>query len=196
MKTLQHLVLYALIIITGSLILCGDTTKPDIEGDDPDPVDLRSFIGTFEDWIPPKPNNGMPDTVVIGLKITEDSQPIDSTDSTFLLYSKELPNDNYLYKHSGTWRLAGSQLVLYGSYCEMIDVTTGAQSLEAQHDSIGLKTMQPENLDTALVVDSLWENIKIKDLGSIMRSIPCYTDPLWGPLVPSWDVDLEKLFEK
>lgn len=182
----RDITLYILLTLTGSLILCGNGTSPE-EDDDP-VVDERSFIGTFVDTLPAKDEYNMPHPIVIGIDISEGKDPIDSTDSTFLLYSMEIPANNYLYKHNGIWRFSGTIITLSGKYCEMIDVTTSSDTLEPQHDSINLKTI---DLDTILVADGEWENVMIINLGSIVRSIPWYNTPFQDILLGVL-VDLKK----
>ena len=178
--------LYITIALTGSLIVCGNGTSPE-QGDDP-VIDERSFIGSFVDTLPAKDEYNMPYPIVIGIDISEENDPIDSTDSTFLLYSMEIPANKYLYKHNGIWGFNGTIITLSGKHCEMIDVTTGSDTLEPQHDSINLKTI---DLDTVLVADGEWEQIMIINLGSVVRSIPWYNTPFQDLLLGVL-VDLKK----
>ncbi len=185
---LRPFALYLLFAITGMLVLCGDSTKPEEEEEGNDPVDPRSFIGTFLDILPAKSEYNMPNPIEIGINIVEGKEPSDSTDSTFLLYAKEMSVNKYLYKHTGIWKINGNTIKLIGKSCEMIDVTTGANTLETQHDSISFKNIE---LDTTLVVDNVWETIPLIDLGSIVRAIPQYNTIFLNGLLGS-DVDLEK----
>jgi len=116
---------------------------------------------------------------------------VDSTDSTFLLFVLEIPANKYLYRHSGLWNMNSTIITLSGVSCEMIDVTTSSTTLQPQHDSINLKTVE---LDTLKVADGEWENIMLIDLGSIIRSIPWY-NTVFQSLLLSTDVDLKKKVE-
>ena len=183
----RDLTLYILVIFAGTLLLCGNGTSPEDDDDDP-VVDARSFIGTFQDTLPAKDDYNMPYPIVIGVDISEKDNPSDSTDSTFLLYSMEIPANKYLYKHNGFWRFNGAIITIYGTYCEMIDVMTSSTTLEAQHDSINLKTVE---LDTTLVADGEWEQTMLINLGSIVRSIPWYNTIFQSGLLNT-AIDLKK----
>ena len=183
----RDVIMYFILALSGGLLLCGNGNGPSDDDDDP-VVDERTFIGTFRDTLPAKDDYNMPHPIVIGIDITEEVNPVDSTDSTFLLYAMEIPANKYLYKHSGLWSMNTTIITLSGNYCEMIDVTTGSTTLEPQHDSINLKTVV---LDTIKVADGEWENIMLIDLGSIVRAIPWY-NTVFQSLLLATDVDLKK----
>ncbi len=168
---ISDLIKYGAVLLTGTLLFCGDSSKPtEEEEEDDNPVSDYSLIGTWETVIPGKPYDGYPDPITVGFQLFG-TDTIDSTvDSTFSLYAIQHP-DKDLYMRTGTWLLNGTNLVFTGTNCMMIDINETTFEFKPVSDSIKNIVI---SIDTTNKVDSLWNNIPLKDLGAIVFSFPIY----------------------
>ena len=180
----RDVTLYILVVLAGTLILCGNGTSPE---EDDDPTFDYSLIGTWESVIPGRP--GYPDTITIGFDLSK-TRIFNVSDSTFFLYAIEHP-DKYLYKRTGSWGIEGNTVVLTGADCQMIDINETTYELKPASDSICNLVIRIDTTGGITEkVDSLWNNIKLIDLGGIVKSFPIYK------VYPDWCESLSADFIK
>ena len=183
MKTKCYIELL-LIAVLGTLLLCGDTEKPEEQGDDPVPD--YSLVGLWETRIPPRP--GSVDTLVVNFDLARS----DNADSTFFLYATENTEGSIkpLYERRGVWGIRGTSVELTGTNCQMIDINETTYELKQAVDSICNLVISIDTTDTTEKIDSIWYDIPLVNLGGIVKSFPIYA------VFPGWCESLRCDFAK